>query len=291
MTSRPSALAAAAGLWIVVGIGAAGPAHAVAATSERVRELAARAVTDDAALERLKEIDSVDGRPIDLDALLEARGSDLEARLRALASDGTDRAPPEPAEARRSAGAILEERRFRSTDLPRPFEGIFDRIGSWLKDLGESIAGLFETDGRFDPGAAALIGTVALVAAALLSSLLVRRRSTAAARTSNAVAEDATRSPLALEADADAAERAGEFNKALRLRFAAGLLRLHRAGAIALRPSLTSGEIALQLGSRYFDELAATFDRVVYGHHRCSPEDVHTSRAAWERVLTERRAA
>ena len=290
MRGRVLALAPAAALCIAVGVGA--PAHGTVATSERVRALAAEAVTDAAALRRLKRVTTVDGRAVDFDVLLEARGTDLDARLRALAEPA--RATPataDPASARRQADAILDERRFRPADVPRPFEGLFERIGSWLKDVGEALGRLFNGGVPLSPATVVVIAAIVIAIAAFVAALLVRRRALRVGREAVTGTEEKAWSAREIEAQADAAERSGDLERALRLRFIAGLLRLHRAGLIALRPSLTSGEVARKLGSRDFDELAVTFDRVVYGRRRCSPADVRNARGAWERVLKERRAA
>ena len=53
--------------------------------------------------------------------------------------------------------------------------------------------------------------------------------------------------PQALERAAEAAERDGEWERAVRLRFRAGLLRLDRRKVLVYRPSLTTGEVARAL--------------------------------------------
>jgi hypothetical protein len=112
----------------------------------------------------------------------------------------------------------------------------------------------------------------------------VRRRAAlvaAAAVRAGARAE----TPAALERRADEAERRGDHEDALRLRFRAGLLRLDARGAIAFRPSLQTGEVARALRSDAFDRLAADFDEVVYGARPATPDDVATARREWDRVL------
>jgi hypothetical protein len=91
--------------------------------------------------------------------------------------------------------------------------------------------------------------------------------------------------PSALEREADAAERAGDLERALRLRFRAGLLRLDERGAIRYRPSLTTGELRQLLGSATFDDLAARFEQVVYGREPAEPADVEAARNDWPRVV------
>jgi hypothetical protein len=91
--------------------------------------------------------------------------------------------------------------------------------------------------------------------------------------------------PAELERAADAAERAGQLDVAVRLRFRAGLLRLGNRGAIRYRPSVTTNEVRRVLGSETFDELARTFDAVAYGGRDAGPPDVDAARREWPRVV------
>ena len=84
---------------------------------------------------------------------------------------------------------------------------------------------------------------------------------------------------------ADAAERAGRLDAAVRLRFRAGLLRLGDRGAIRYRPSVTTNEVRRVLGSETFDELARTFDAIAYGGRDAEPPDVDAARREWPRVV------
>ena len=93
--------------------------------------------------------------------------------------------------------------------------------------------------------------------------------------------------PAALEREADEAERAGDLERAVRLRFRAGLLRLGDRGAIEYRPSLTTSEVHARLGSETFDHLAETFNEVAYGGHPAEPPDVAAARTGWPRVVDE----
>src|SRR5205807_2279719 len=95
------------------------PARATALTSAQVRELARAARSDPASLARLRTVDAVDGRRVDLGlALAGATGSELDRRLAVLGGAagrgaGTSKQP------REAARGILAERRFRRHEAPR----------------------------------------------------------------------------------------------------------------------------------------------------------------------------
>ena len=119
-------------------------------------------------------------------------------------------------------------------------------------------------------------------------ALLVARRRTAASVTGGPGRRRSSgerADPGRLEREADAAERRGDLDVALRLRFRAGLLRLDRAGAIHFRPSITTGQVARRLRLPSFDDLAITFDAVAYGGRHASATDLQSARAEWPRVL------
>jgi hypothetical protein len=254
---------------------------ATAETGAQVRALAARARRDPAALADLRRVRVIDGRPVDLGRLL--GGPALQARLRTLASDAG------PATVSGSPGAdaraILHERRFRGSSVPRPFHGIV----AWLGDRLAFVADGWRRLGRLVPGGTyvlwTILGGLVALAAAWVGAALVRRREgklvAGAERRLSAVAGD----PVALEREADRAERDGDFELALRLRFRAGLIRLGRARAVPLRESLTSGEASSILRLSEFDALARRFDEVVYGRRPAAARDLDEARDTWPRVL------
>jgi hypothetical protein len=193
-------------------------------------------------------------------------------------------------QARREAERILSEKRFQSSRSPRPFEGLFRRLGRLLVDPVRDFAGLL---GRHVPEVgsppwlvlALLVVTAAVIVTVRLSRDRNRERF---ARTGRRAAEDGL-SPEELERRAEEAERRGQLADALRLRFRAGLLRLDGLGAIDLRPGLTNAAAARLLRSRRFDQLTVDFDEVVYGGRRATSRDVEAARAEWPRVLEEAR--
>jgi hypothetical protein len=280
---------AAASLGLLAAVSAAALAGSAGATDVspvRLRELAERARGDPAALAELRRVDAVAGRPVDVERLLAgAEGDELEGRLRVLAERTAGAELPTASEARRRAREVLAERRFEERAALRPFREPLQ----WLRDrLRSAVDPVVSRLAPHVPGGRSTVWTLlALVTvglAAALGSRLVRRRAAESAGRARAAAAGPL-DPRRLERDADAAERRGELERALRLRFRAGLLRLQRAEAIPARDSLTSGEVARRLRSPDFDRVAATFDEVVYGRRRPQPADVEASRRAWSRVL------
>jgi len=193
----------------------------------------------------------------------------------------------DPETARDQARDILGQRRYRPADVPRPFEGVLEWLGDRLRPIGDFFDRLLSSW----PGRLALIGgLIALVA--VVAVAIARRRSrgmASGAERRRGRAGEESLDPVQLERAADAAERRGDLEQALRLRFRAGLLRLDAAGAIRFRPSLTSGEVRRRLRLPTFDDLALTFDEVAYGGRPASPLDVGTARESWPHVLADAR--
>ncbi|MDQ4142647.1 MAG: DUF4129 domain-containing protein, partial [Actinomycetota bacterium] len=248
-----------------------------------------------AALEELRSIETVDGRPVDPGtALGGAEGAQLDRRLESLAEEPEAGTPGEggavdPSQAQRAAQEVLEQGKFSERDIPRPFRGLLDAIGrqlskvwDWLVDLANDITG----------GNARLLAWGVLAVAAALGAIvgrrLIRARARKASRRREAHSLVEGLDPSDLESEADVAERQGDLEGAIRLRFRAGLVRLSRARAIPPQPSLTSGEVARFLRSRSFEEIAATFDEVVYGRRAARADDLETTKNGWSRVLEEK---
>jgi len=257
----------------------AGSAGATSLTSAQVRALARAAESDRGALARLRDVDEVDGRSVDLRrALAGASGRELAARLRLLerATGGPATAPREP---RETARAILKGRRFQRHEPPRPFEGV-------LTFLSDHVVGpLADALGGRDVLWLALALAVVLVSAAF-ASRLVGRRTAAATSLASTTRRGERLDPRRLEREADEAERNGDLERAIRLRFRAGLLRLDRAHAIELREPVTTGHVARRLRSPDFDRIAASFDEIVYGGREPRTPDVELSREGWRSVLS-----
>lgn len=274
---------AAVGL-VVLGLllGTAG-AGAVGVDREEFRRLAERARTDPDAIAALRDVDRVDGRPVDVPrALGGAEGEELRRRLEVLATAG-EPGGLDAAGLREWAGEILASEGYRGTEPAGGAEGLLRRVAGWFGDLA-----------REAPlGAWLLWGAVAVlvvVGATVLSRGLVRRRGAAAERVGTSLDGGGRREdPGALEREAAAAEDDGDLVRAVRLLFRAGLLRLDAAGVLRLRPSVTVGEVSRRLGPGSFDRLARFFDEVVYGGRTPSARELEAVRRGWDRVLGEAR--
>jgi hypothetical protein len=191
----------------------------------------------------------------------------------------------DPDAARRDARSILGQRRFRPTRVPRPFAGVLRWLGRRLEPVGR----LFDPVWRFfnTPIGLALLGVLVVAAAVGVAILIASRRGAGPPRPAHAGGRRERDDPDALERAAEEAERAGDYEAAVRLRFRAGLLRLDALGAIRLAPSLTAGQAARGLRLDDFDVLARDFDAVAYGARHVDADAARVARAGWSRVLEE----
>jgi hypothetical protein len=266
----------------------AAAARAGDVAGERYQQLAHDAQRSPEALAALRQVTSVDGVPADLaQALAGASGADLRGRLQAIAPHGE---PLELGEIdpRGDAREILAEDRFQPAQTPHPLRGALRWIGRQLEPLGAPV----RAAARVVPGGSSVVWTVVGIAvtltAAVVSVRTVRRRSLASGERAAAM-RAAGADPAALERQAAEAEATGDFERAVRLRFGAGLIRLERAGLVEGAASRTSGELRRALASQSFASLAADHDAVAYGGRRADARDAERSRAAWARVAVEAR--
>jgi hypothetical protein len=191
----------------------------------------------------------------------------------------------DPGQAQEAARRILSERRFRPPDVPRPFRGVMETLGRWLRRAWDAFLDALDA---LLPGPDAVVWTVlavAVVGAAIsVAAAMSRRRSVRLAATAAHLAP-AGPDPRALEGRADEAEHAGDYATAVRLRFRAGLLRLGSGTALRSTESMTSRQVARRLRSPRFDLLAAAFDQIVYGGRAATASDAETARVEWAALL------
>ena len=272
---------------MVLGLGLAPPASATVASSTQVARLAAAARRDSAALARLRSVDRVDGRRVDIAASLRgAGGRALDERLAVLAAQGG--APPPTAGgapgARGRARSIVTQARFQPARVPQPLRRPLDLAAAALE---RAFAWL---SARLPGGRAtawALLAAPVVLVSFLVAARLARRRERGGLAVAQARGTQRAKSAAQLQREAEDAERLGELDRALRLYFGAGLLRLDRARAIALSPSLTTGQVSRRLRSDQFDELRGAFEAVAYGGRSAGGEEVAAAREVWPRVLAE----
>ena len=276
----------------------AAAAQTTSVSQDELADLTTRARIDPAALEKLRSVEEVDGARVDLEGALEgADRSEIGSRLDALAGNAGVVAPGGDVGAGASAGAaeeartILSERRFQPPTVPRPLAGLFRWLGRPLQPVLRALQRAFNAIASHLPGRGAtlwvIIGGLVVLASGFVAARLVRRSGgrtpPTAAREHGAAGAD----PRALERLAEEAATTGDHERAVRLRFRAGLLRLDDAKVIAFRPSITSGEVARQARSPTFDGLAASFDAIVYGGRPAAPGDAEAARRGWPLVRQE----
>ncbi len=199
----------------------------------------------------------------------------------------------DPDAARRVARDILADRRFHPGHGPRPFAGFFRRVGELLVD---PVLRFFRAIGDVLPSVGSLpwlaLATVVVVAAAVITVRLSTGRSHQRFPGSRRAGGGGDRlDPDELERSAEEAERRGDLEAALRLRFRAGLGRLAEAGVVRLRPGLTNAAVSRTLRSPRFDELAGHFDEVAYGGRPATESDVVAARTTWPAVVETARTS
>jgi hypothetical protein len=194
--------------------------------------------------------------------------------------------------AREHAASILTERRFHGGPAPRPLHGVLDAIGRAAEAVLRPIGRLIDRLGGHVPGGAPvvwlLLAAVVVAVAVVVTTRTVRRRAAAVERLrGESVGGVPGANPDTLERDASQAERDGDLERAVRLRFRAGLLRLDLARAIEFRPSITTTEVAGRLRSPAFDSLALTFEEVAYGGRPAEGPDLDAAKRDWPALLSE----
>lgn len=187
-------------------------------------------------------------------------------------------------EAREQARRVLEDDRYRSRDLPRPLRGVLEWIGARLADIGRPVAEVLATPPGMVVSLVVVVGLAAFVAVRVARQRN-RRAEDGEVRRTRARRAD----PGALEAEADAAEVAGDLDAAVRLRFRAGVLRLEEAGAVPRRADATTGRLRARVPGASFAGLARAFDEVAYGGRPATAADVAVARRDWPEVVAAAR--
>lgn len=326
MTSRPetdatraslstvAALMAAVVLVVAAPVAASGAApasttqvaQARSLTASEAAGLAEAAVDDDAALDDLRQVTEVDGRPVDLDAALAGvdrlAPAERAARLDALAATwgSTDTQPGDPApdetidpdDARDQAREVLDDDKYHERELPRPLAGPLGWLADRFRWMGDGLDAVLGPVGRALgrlPGGRLIIwlGLTAIIGGVI--AWMVHRASRAAidGRTHRGLVDPAA-DPADLDRQADEAEAGGELSAAIRLRYEAGLIRLVRADRLRLEPRTTPADAADQVGGEPMGVLTRDFEEIVYGDRPATAADLERSRRAWPEILGAR---
>jgi hypothetical protein len=271
-------------------------AHAATATAAEVRALAAAAQRDAAALQRLRAVDVVDGRPAALADALRGTDAEVQARLRALAQNasvGRDPAgaAPTPGAAREQARDVLAQRRFQRTKVPSPLRNVRKRVGEALRSAGRPFAAALRWVAQTVPGGRpvlwALLATAVLALAAFLAGRSGARPDEADGRDDACGDAEQRMSAARLRQEAERAERRGDLEEALRLRFRGGLVELDARQLIKLRPALTNRELLGAVPSPTLAELVDAFEAVACGGRAADEDDLRSARDGWARVPSE----
>lgn len=190
----------------------------------------------------------------------------------------------------RAAAAILRESRFHNPSVPRPLHGVLHAIGSAVGRVEHALLTLVAKLAKVVPGGKAgvwvLLGLVVVAAIAALVLRDARRRARRAYLTAMGIGDvSALEQPDELERRAAEAHDAGRYDEAVRLRFRAGLGRLEDRGTIAPSRTTPTAQVARELRSPDFDQLAQRFDEIAYGGDDAVEADDEQARRRWPVVL------
>ncbi len=271
-----------------------------ALVARAIVELAGDSVADSEALDELRRVDIVAGRAVDLAAALDDPDVDvLVERLRhlsvALAEASARGGVGSAADPSSAAIEILEGDRYHEREGFRPFRSVIERVREALGSDDDGVANddpVGGTDGTGGGGDLSVIFAVVLIGAlALAVVVLVRQR--VRSRVDDDSPEARVRATALraghLEREADRARQRGDHDRAVRLRFQAGLLRLESVGALDLEPGLTNRAAADCLGSTEFDDLARAFDAILYGHRLATSDDSDRAWRLWPTIVDAER--
>lgn len=274
MSGRCRALGVAVVLAVtLVGAGSAA-AQGGDLSAGQVADLADRAAGgDQAALAELQGVTAIDGRPAVIAETLVGASPQLRVRLQELGRSLRAEAPDAGIESAEQARADAERIVAGFGDLeanPAPGAADVDSVPAPPGSGGLGLGGL----GLWLP-----LLALALLAGVVLAVRLARNREAAGRlEREGEPGEGEPASPSDLERAALAAERAGDFASAVRLRFGLAVEELGERGLLSIRPSLTSSEVAVRLADRRASSLVGTFERVVYGRFEASSEDAVEAR-------------
>jgi hypothetical protein len=267
------------GAVVLIVIAATPPAAASEVSAEELRVLAQEALLSEAAEETLREVTAVDGVPVDIDHLI-GDDSETQARIAILAAVPVASSPPNPNTARDAARDILSQDRFRAA-RPGDDPSWLQAVIAWITDhIPRPIKVLFLS------GPAWLVLGVVALAVTVVSAVRHGRRLLREPETGGTSSATLPSAPDLLRA-ADDAESAGDYSRAVRLRFGAAVAHLGRMGVVVSERTTTAGMVRRALPRREVADLSNTFERIAYAGETGSASDAAAARVGWHRVLAE----
>jgi hypothetical protein len=195
-----------------------------------------------------------------------------------------------PQAAREAAQSILSQRHFHPPPVPNPLHGVLVWVGRAISDPVGAINRLVGNAGRDLPLGVPGIWAAAGVLVVVLSALLaVRRARTKLDHAKKGPATAGGPRPAELERAAERAERDGNWEQAVRLRFRAGLLRISERERLRYPDTTPNHVLARALGSEPLEGLVGRFDEIVYGGEEATMADAEDQRRLWPGVIAEGR--
>ncbi|MBX3314178.1 MAG: DUF4129 domain-containing protein [Actinobacteria bacterium] len=276
---------------LVVGLWAAPAVAEDVSAAEAAQRARAAAAGDALALDDLRRVTAIDGRPVDLDPVLTAPDRFRSARLtdlaEALDAGSSAGSTGDPGADSRLAGQVLDQDEYREPDLPRPFRRPLQWLGERIVAVWDAGVDLLSPVLGTRGAALALIALIGAGLVMLVLHLVGRATRTAAGggAPGTGLLVDPSLDPARLEQRADDARRAGDHGAAVRLRYEAGLVRLVRAGRLRLRPETTPSDAAHQIDLPVMDALTEAFEEIVYGGRSATAVDDDAAVRGWREVL------
>ena len=242
-------------------------AEAEEVTTAELAQLIADAAEDQESRNRLLEVTSLDGEPIDMGAILSADAEDDASRLDTLEGLLADRKTTslDGAELRTEAADIVSK---------PPFTAAAASSSSILDRLWRFISSLFGNDGAQGLALIAIVVVALLVAIPVLNRLVVRRHDQPNEVTMKPVRRD-------FYAEAQNAAATGDHEAAVRLLVLDGADYLESRRVVpnaATTSTATVRPIATE--THFLDR----FDEIAYGGDAAVSQDVGEAISSWQRL-------
>ncbi len=203
------------------------------------------------------------------------------------------------ASARHQAREILSGSQYQSRPERsfRPLAGVLGAIGRFFDrvfgppwrflehHLFHPLSGqLSDVFGNWWP---VLVLALVVVGGVLVGRVVIKRRSRPDRQVVERTSPLPDQDPDSIDALARQAELDGDLQRAVRLRFRAGVIRLERLGAVDRGPTRTDRQISERLNSSTFDALATDLESIVYGGSAATAEQAADAVSGWRTVTIE----